>query len=685
LLIVLTLLVHVRALPYPFTNWDDDMLVLRNSQVQQPSNIFAFSPGKTYQPIRLLSYVIDYKLWGFNPIGYHLVNLLLHLGTVLLLWAFLRRWLPDKVDAEAIALLVALLFAIHPVNVESVTWIASRKYGLLALFSLLAMHAMLRGWAIAAALACGLAAMSSPFGIVLPLILLALGLRTPQFRMLVIALAVVMVPITYGIFVGLFGDGGAAVEAPQVASGPVMAVSTMLKVIPDYLLNLTLPCWLSAKYPYVLGHSPRALLGLAILGATGWGLWRSWKAGWRLPVLAMAWAIVWWAPVSNLVPTSTSIADRYLYLPAIGLFLCAAWALDCGLRTGRLKPALTRQILVVYLLCLSFAAHVRVTIWSSSTMLWHNTNLRTPDDPIVLSNLADALEQAKRGDEAEPYFRRAIEIWEAHPGAHLGLGTFLLRRNRLAESAPHLARAVELAPQKARAWGNLGICRRELGDDAGAVLAFQQAVARAGGSFEFHKDLGLAQAAAGDVAGAGATFKALSAGTGQNAGLLEAARLWSSRLDHARALPFYEAAVQLPPEDPDALDGLGSCLLELGRHAAARQHLNAALALSPGMVTAREHLGISHAAQGEFSRAEAMFAALVREQPQRSRSHRLLAMAQREQNKFAAAANSMAKAGRLAQQATWLLQAAEFAAAGGKNDLAEDLRREAQAVGELRQ
>jgi tetratricopeptide (TPR) repeat protein len=336
-----------------------------------------------------------------------------------------------------------------------------------------------------------------------------------------------------------------------------------------------------------------------------------------------------------------------------------------------------RVLLPAYLLTLVLTASLRVGVWADSVSLWTATATINGDDPIVQSNLADALESAKRGDEAEAHFWRAIEIWDAHPAAHLGLGTFLLRRNRIAESATHLERAVELAPQQAGAWGNLGICRRELGDAAGAVRAFQEAVARGDGSLEFHTDLGLAQAAAGDLAGAASTFKALSAGTGENAGLLEAAQLWSKKLEHARALPYYQAAVMLAPQDPEGLDGLGACLLELGRHAEARTHLNAALALAPGHVGAREHLGICCAAQGRFAEAEAVFAALVEEQPQRAHGHLLLAMAQRERQQFAAAANSMARAGRLAKQPAWLVQAGEFHVLGGATAAARALAQEA--------
>jgi Flp pilus assembly protein TadD len=672
---MLTLLVYARALSYPFTNWDDDMLVLRNPQVQQLGSAFDFAPGKTYQPIRVLSYAIDYKLWGFEPIGYHAVNLALHLGAVLLLWSFLRRWLPKTVDAEGVALLVALLFAIHPVNVESVAWIASRKYGLLAVFTMLALHATQRGWWIRAAIACWLALWSSPFAIVLPLVLSALAWRRPRFRFAALLLAITGVGAGAPILLGLFGDGGAAVATPESRSG----LLAMLQVIPDYLRNLLLPFWLSAKYPYALLFA-KALIGAALVAAVVWGLKRSWQAGHRLPLLGTAWAAIWWAPVSNLVPTSTAMADRYLYLPAIGLFLVLAWSLDCGLRNGRLRPGPTRIVLGTFLGCLLVLGVLRVGVWSSSLTLWENANARTPDDPIVLNNLADALETAKRGDEAEPYFRRAIEIWEAHPGAHMGLGTFLLRRGRVAESVPHLQRAVELAPDRPRAWGNLGISRRELGDAAGAVQAFGQAVALAPDSFEFHKDLGLAQAASGDLKAAAATFQALSEGTGNPAGLLESAQQFSAKLDHAAALPYYQAAVAMAPQNADAYDGLGACLLELGRHAEARQHLDKALALAPGHLTAREHIGICHAAQGQFAEAEAIFAALVAEQPQRARAHRLLGMAQREQSKNAAAANSMATAGRTAQQPDWLLMAAEFQILAGDSAAAAALAREALAL-----
>lgn len=174
LLLLLPLLVYGYSLSFGFTNWDDPMLVTENPRIQSPSlAIFVPRAGHSYQPIRELSYAIDHALWGLRPAGYDAVNLLLHTGAGFLLMCALSALLKQVRTSQTeqnqrLALGVALLWAMHPINTEAVVWVASRKYGLLACFAFGALWAHLcEHRKTAAALAAG-ALLSSPFGIVLP-------------------------------------------------------------------------------------------------------------------------------------------------------------------------------------------------------------------------------------------------------------------------------------------------------------------------------------------------------------------------------------------------------------------------------------------------------------------------------------------------------------------------------------
>ena len=197
-LVLLCLLTFANSLSGEFLNWDDDSLVTQNPHIRSLSGeaigrMFSEPIGYTYQPLRLLSYAIDYRLWGDQPFGYHVVNLLLHSAATVLLFLTLRLILCELRKGgegnDQIALFAAALFAIHPVNVESVAWIASRKYGLLATFGFGAFYCFLRAlrssqipWLVGAAVGVILAALSSPFAVVLPLLMLFTDFASGKLR-----------------------------------------------------------------------------------------------------------------------------------------------------------------------------------------------------------------------------------------------------------------------------------------------------------------------------------------------------------------------------------------------------------------------------------------------------------------------------------------------------------------------
>ena len=333
-LLGLVLLIYGQTLGFDFSNWDDPALVLKNPAIRSLGvDTFVPKPGQAYQPIRVLSYAIDYAIWGLDsPGAFHFTNLLLHASATILLFLALQRMLPllrgpRPTDAK-LALLVAALFAVHPVNVESVAWVASRKYVLLANFAFLAFYGYCRSgrkWPILVPVATLLAILASPFGIVIPALLLLFEIcrasdRKPARTLPAWGVFLVMAPILWWALVSAGAHGERVATSGEARAN----LWTMLRCLFDYARMLLLPFDLNNKYVDILQPSPwsaKVLLSIVALGSLFAWAWRGFRAGKRLPLFCVGWFFLTWAPVSNLVPISTTMADRYLYLPAVGVFL----------------------------------------------------------------------------------------------------------------------------------------------------------------------------------------------------------------------------------------------------------------------------------------------------------------------------------------------------------------------------
>ncbi|MFT5128192.1 MAG: Tfp pilus assembly protein PilF [Rhodothermales bacterium] len=454
---LLALLVYAPALNGEFTNWDDHQLVKDNPAVLSlaPGAIAAIctpQPGATYQPVRVLSYAIDHVLWGFRPFGYHVINVLLHgcaaglliLGLVSLL-AKLRPKASER-ENQVAAMVVGLLFLLHPVNVESVAWISSRKYGLLAIFSAWALWA----WGqtrhrqmIAATI---LAALSSPFGVALApgLLLAELCANAGDWRQVLRAQRPLLVTAAALV---LFFAWLLVFNEPADA-GPVkerkVSLATLLAVPAGYAQNLAWPMALNNRYldrPASSFVNPRVLLvlfgGLALIAFAVGEL----RKGRFLALFCVGWALLWWLPVSNIIPISTRMADRYLYLPCIGIFL----GLVCVAQARIPRQPFLIAISAILLVCTGLSFR-RAAIWKSSETLWADSLRSQPDSFLALGNYA--LVQQSSGDftGAMTTFERALGLSPGNPILLNNIGFCHLKQNQHAEAIPRFEQAVAADP-----------------------------------------------------------------------------------------------------------------------------------------------------------------------------------------------------------------------------------------------
>jgi tetratricopeptide (TPR) repeat protein len=427
-LVALTLAVFLRAVSLGFTYWDDNHYVTENPLLLEPlwrSVASAFSEFHicNYHPLTLLSYRAEHALAGLDPWLYHLDNVLLHAAAAVLAYHLGRLWLDDRLAA----FLAAALFAVHPLRVESVAWVSERKGLLCAVFSLAALIAYTLALRrsegavrtgdddsarpdvrllAACALCFVLALLSKVLAVTLPAVLvLFLAARRswsgPRLRFLapLFALAAlftwlgVQAQAAYGAVKGLHG-GGVGVHLLSV-----------LKGLGFYGEKLVWPLKLSPKYelkPAASLFEAHVVAG-AVLAALGvWAACASWRRR-RRALLGLGFFAVTWAPVSGLVPSSMPVADRYLYLPALGLFWIA-----CDWLRGRLRSTRRRDVVLgragLALLGASIAACCflsweRVGTWRDTETLWKDALLEDPRNPVAHNQLA--AESIRRGRFAE--------------------------------------------------------------------------------------------------------------------------------------------------------------------------------------------------------------------------------------------------------------------------------------------
>ena len=515
-------------------------------------------------PMLWISYMGDVAWFGTGPGGHHLVNLLLHaVNAALLFWVLFRL-----TGSMGRSVFVAALFAWHPTRVEAVAWIAARKDVLSGLFFMLALLAYVRHAERPSARAMGwvsgwmlLGLMSKAILIVLPPILLLLDvwpLRRAKVgwgrgaweewrpllgeKILPIALA--------GVFTGI---NLWTHTTTRVAGAEVSVVTRLGEMAPNvmaYLTMIAVPVRLNIIYPesdaVSWPYSLAALVGLAVVTVAVLGQRE------RRPYLAMGW---FWFLVA-LLPVLRGVrlglaqyADRWTYLPLIGLGMAGAWGVAEWAGAGR-RRGWTAAVAVLVLAACWFRTQVQLSWWRDSVVLFQRAAHLAPQSATVLNSL----------------------------------GLSLMKKGRAEEGAVWFERAVERQPENAGYHSNLGMARQLAGDAVAALAAHEEAIRLEPGRADFHNNRGNALLALGRVAEAEAAYREA---LGRNPGHVEAHFNLGGILYRAgrvgEARPHFETVVQARPGNATGWVSLGRVLEKLGRHAQAESCMERARRLGSGI------------------------------------------------------------------------------------------------------
>ena len=529
LLICLCLTTVIMAVYWPvynfeFVGYDDDQYVTDNRHVQDgltsENLLWALSTRQTanWHPLTWVSLILDCRLFGMWAGGYHLVNVLLHVVNTLLLFAVFNR----MTAAPWRSAFVASLFALHPLHVESVAWVAERKDVLSTCFLLLTIWAYIRyierptGWRYLSTLGLyALGLMSKPMGVTLPFVLLLLdywplgrtrwakpatgeSVKAPPRQLLkeklpFLALAAVSCVVTY------WAQQAGGTVVPMVNLSLRMRIANALLSYVGYMGQTFWPTRLAVFYPL---HEmlPAAVMGAAVglVGITAVVIWRARRAPW----LATGW--FWYlgmlVPVIGLVQVGAqSMADRYTYVPLIGLFIMLCWSVPCGeIRRRNLKPVASVVAAAVLMVCVVLSV-VQVRYWKDTATLFDHALKVTRDNWLAHCNLGMALAQAGRIEEAIGQYQQALRIEPDCADAHYNLGVFLSQTGRIEEAIWHYGQAVRLKPDDADAHNNLGLALQQVGKIENAISHYEQALRINPDDVEVHCNLGMALAQAGRI------------------------------------------------------------------------------------------------------------------------------------------------------------------------------------------
>ncbi len=521
LLIVATIAVFWQVYNHDFVNYDDNLYVTENRHVQAGLTwegiIWAFTTthASNWHPLTWLSHMLDCQLFGLNAGGHHLTNLLFHIANTLLLFLVFNR----MTGAIWRSAFVAALFALHPLHVESVAWVAERKDVLSTFFWMLTMWAYARyaerpGIKIylLVFLFFALGLMAKPMLVTLPFVLLLmdywplgrlqLGQSIKESTLKIQALPILrLVWEKVPLFV-LTAVSSVVTYCAQQAGGSVesllpfqMRVGNALAAYINYIGKTIWPLHLAVFYPHVR-VVPIWLAGLLLMCISFFVI----RVGRRSPYLSVGW--LWYlgtlVPVIGLVQVGgQAMADRYTYVPIIGLFTIIVWGVAELVAKWRCQKFVLSISVGVVLLGLAMGTWLQLTHWHNSVTLFKHTLDVTPNNYLAHNNLGVALSEQGRIEEAMKQYRKVVEINPNYAMAYYNLGLALGQQGRFEETIGYFVKALQIKPNYAEAYYNMGVSLGKMGNYPEELKAYKRAINVKPDYAEAYCNLGAAYAGMG--------------------------------------------------------------------------------------------------------------------------------------------------------------------------------------------
>ncbi len=580
LLVVVTLAVYWPVMRCGFVNYDDPDYFTSNTRVLAgltPGNIaWAFTTGRTgyWHPLTWLSLMLDAELFGKGPFGPHFTNLLFHLANTVLVFLLLRR----LTAANWRSAFVAALFALHPLHVESVAWISERKDVLSTFFGMLSLgayacYAQGTGnreqagktssiqwcyWSAVFFFALGL--MSKPMLVTLPLVMLLLDwwplkrFAIYDLRFTILRLVWEKIP-----FFLLSAISCVVTFIVQRNSGVVVSlmnislagrIENAFVSYARYLGKTFWPSPLVVLYPHPI-HWDAGLIVFSLVLVIGFSVAALWF-GRKHPYVPVGW--FWFVgtlvPVIGLVQVGIqSMADRYTYLPLIGVFMVVVWGFDEARVKWRLPESLVLFLVGMALLAGAWVTRNQLGYWRDSETLFRYALAVTENNSLAYNSLGICLSEKGQQADAMDCFQKSLQINSDNADVLCNMGNALAQSGRWDEAADYFHRALKMAPDRPAVLSNLGLVQVSQKQYAEAMTNFEKALQGDPDSPSAHNNL--------------------------------ATVLFVERRFDEAARHFREA-LRLQPGNPQVYSNLGDTLQQLGQTAEAVRCYQEALRLNPG-------------------------------------------------------------------------------------------------------
>lgn len=645
-------LVYLPALDNGFVKWDDPAYILDNLNIHSLNLFFlkwAFFDfyAANWHPLTWLSHAIDYAIWGMNPRGHHFTNILLHginvfwvvLVSIQLISSAKKRGnpLPDRIILTA-GIITGLLFGLHPVHVESVAWVSERKDVLCAFFFLLSLifyikyalssstgtsaggYAFLpsNGSYLRSLVFYSLALMSKPMALVMPVVLLiidwyplerfqrgrimtVLSEKIPFFSLAFVSFLITLRAQHSGNAIKLLTDYP---MSTRILNG--------FYALFGYIGHMLWPVGLSPFYPYprnVSLLSPvyivafLSALVVTILAVILSKKRKIWLATWMYYSITLI-------PVLGIIQVGLqSMADRYLYLPALSLFLLTGIGSAMAVRRFLISQNIGLKLagagfaagLLVIVILMSVATVQQIHVWKDTVSLWSRVaEFVSPKDEanymnshLIFFNLGSALTDQGRLEDAVKATRKAISLKPDFYSAHYNLANIYSKQNRLDDAVKEYQIALSLQPDSYDIHINLGVAYKKQNQYAAAISEFQKVLSLNPDSPEAHINLGVVYISQNRLEDALREFQVvMRLKPGHAMAYINAGIVYRRQSRYVEAISEFQEVLGLRPDFAEAHYELGVTYRDMKRPEDAIKEFQSALKLKPDLIMARNNLNL---------------------------------------------------------------------------------------------
>ncbi len=681
--------------------FDDDLWIINDEKIRSLSPITKFLIGDR-RPVVTFSLAVNYALGELDTWGYHLVNLTIHLLTALTLFGCIRRTMltPAMRDrfaqsSASMAFAAALLWVIHPLNTQSVTYIIQRAESMMGLFYMLTLYTAIRGserggriWYACAVLACASGMASKAVMISAPAMVFlydwiflsrSIGEAIRRRWGLYLGLfGTLLLLIPMGIVGGVFSgpqNRGASVGFHVASVTPLEYLISQPGVLLHYIRLTILPVGLCLDYgwPVATGIGDFLIQGLIILSLLAGTLWGILRRSWI--GFIGAWFFLILAPTSSVIPIKDLAYEHRMYLPLAGVIIlllaATTYILNRIQQRGFLGPhaktATSITLIIAISATLGITTSYRNRVYATGRSMWADVVSKRPENPRGHYNLGEQILNAGDVEESIPHFQKAIlynpkyvsahynlgkayqdlgrwddakkafsetvRVGPHHAKAHLELGNLFRARGQRKKALAAFQESARLDPKYASAHFNVGIAFLDMAQPADAVIALQRSAELEPDNAVTMGAMGFAYMRTGDLQAAKETLEAaINLNPKSPKTLYHLGLVYAQQKKPGQAVPYYRRAMQAGMRTANVHADLGLALAFSGDKDAAVEHLQQAIQLNPNMLSAHLHLAQTLMFLGRYDEAIDAYETLMQLNPDLQEGRRGLARCRQLQN-----------------------------------------------------